>query len=156
LLTAAGVSYVCDCLLPAGFVRPVPANGTLSPDGPAGDVLLPRWDAEVRRLWLGGRLLKVFRQPARNQTALLDVFQEEGWAAHIDDPLTLAGGEDEGDAKRRLHETVKNLNRGLPPGTIRFRGDGTGQGVTWEYDRPQAGNARRPRARRRGPAPGGR
>jgi hypothetical protein len=155
LLTAAGVSYLCDRLLPPGFVRPAPANDTLAREGPPGDDLLPCWDAEARWLRLGGRLLKVFRQPARNQTALLDVFQEEGWPAHIDDPLTLAGGEDEGDAKRRLHETIKNLNRGLPPGTIRFRGDGTGQGVTWEYHRRQAVNARRLRTRHRGPAQGG-
>jgi hypothetical protein len=66
---------------------------------------------------------------------LLDVFQEQGWEnKHIDDPLLVIEGETEADAKRRLHETVKNLNRTLPLGTIRFRGDGTGQGATWEYD----------------------
>ena len=72
-----------------------------------------------------------------NQTRLLDVFQEQGWAdAHIDDPLLVLEGETEQDVKRRLHETLKNLNRTLPPGTIWFRGDGTGAGVTWEYDLP--------------------
>jgi hypothetical protein len=36
-----------------------------------------------------------------------------------------------------LHETLKNLNRALPLRTIRFRGDGTGQGVVWGYDHPE-------------------
>jgi hypothetical protein len=85
--------------------------------------------------------VKEFRQPAPNQTRLLDVFQEQGWAtAHIDDPLPGHREETEEDAKRRLQETIKNLNRGLLPGTIRFRGDGTGQGIRWQYDRRRAGN----------------
>ena len=89
-------------------------------------------------MWLSTRLLKTFRQPAPNQTTILDVFQEDEWAkSHIDDPLSRSVGEDEADARRRLHETIKNLNRGLPPGTIRFHGDGTGEGVRWEYDRGQ-------------------
>jgi hypothetical protein len=54
---------------------------------------------------------------------------------HIDDPLPTWPDEEEEEVKRRLHDTIKNLNRTLPPGTIRFRGDGTGQGVRWEYDR---------------------
>ena len=108
---------------------------------------MPWWDPEGWRLWLGGRVLKAFRQPAWNQTALLGVFQEQGWAAHIDDPLRRTDGEGEEDAKRRLHDTIKNLNRGLPPGTIRFRGDGTGQGVSWEYADPETGKAQAPSAR---------
>jgi hypothetical protein len=98
---------------------------------------LPLWDAVTRRLWLGDRLLKEFRQPAPHQTLLLAVFQEQGWSpAHVDDPISLRDGESPEDAKRRLHETVRNLNRGLPPATIHFRGDGTGQGVIWEYASP--------------------
>jgi hypothetical protein len=61
------------------------------------------------------------------------VFQEQNWTAeHIDDPLPRMGEENDEDAKRRLHDTIKNLNRGLPRGTLRFRGDGTGQGVFGE------------------------
>jgi hypothetical protein len=78
--------------------------------------------------------VKRFRQPARNQTTILAAFQEQGWASHIDDPLPLGQGEDASDAKRRLHETIKNLNKNLPSHTLRFRGDGTGEGVTWEYE----------------------
>ncbi len=99
-----------------------------------GSRLLPRWDAESRRLWLGERLLKAFRQPAPNQTILLAVFQEQGWVRRIDDPLPRQEGDKEEDAKRRLHDTIKNLNRVLPAGTIRFHGDGTGQGILWDAD----------------------
>jgi hypothetical protein len=135
LLTQAGLVYLRH-LLPAALSA-AEHNGTHAAPAVNG-ALLPCWDAENRRLWLGTCLVKEFRQPAPNQTTLLDVFQEEGWAGgRIDDPLPRAKDEGEKDAKRRLHETVKNLNRGLKPGTIRFRGDGTGQGIAWEYQRCQ-------------------
>ena len=116
ILTAEGILYL----------QAVIAGGPDVPD------LLPRWDGGRRQLWLGGRLLKEFRQPAPNQTALLDAFERRGWASHIVDPLPPEAGEREDQATLRLQETVKNLNRGFPPGTIRFRGDGTGRGVRWE------------------------
>jgi hypothetical protein len=146
LLTDAGVSYVRQWLLPT---RPRAAALRDRTPGPVVALApgLPSWDAQSRRLWLGGVLLKEFRQPSPNQTRLLDVFQEQGWkAVHVDDPLSAAPGEREEDAKRRLHDTIKNLNRGLPPGTIRFRGDGTGQGVRWVYDCRRAARDRRPPA----------
>jgi hypothetical protein len=134
LLTADGENYLRGVLGEgsAGHFRTA-VNGQNVP---------PRWEAEARRLWLGNRLLKVFRQPAPHQAQLLSAFQDHSWTqSHVDDPLPLGSGETPDDAKRRLHETVRNLNRGLPPGTIRFRGDGTGEGVTWEYDlRPAGGN----------------
>jgi hypothetical protein len=135
LLTAEGILYIRDRLSRNAKSRriPVAADPRLGPVRTPFPV--PFWDAGSRCLWLGDRLLKQFRQPAPNQTRLLAVFQEQGWAGrHIDDPLLLLAGETEADAKRRLHETVKNLNRALPAGTIWFRGDGTGQGATWEYD----------------------
>jgi hypothetical protein len=135
LLTAEGVLYIRARLARNAKSRRIPAAAAprIVPVWMALPV--PFWDAVSRCLWLGERLLKQFRQPAPNQTRLLDVFQEQGWEnTHIDDPLLILQGETEADAKRRLHETVKNLNRTLPPGTIWFRGDGTGQGATWEYD----------------------
>jgi hypothetical protein len=94
---------------------------------------LPHWDADARRLWLGGVLLKEFRQPAQNQTALLDAIEAHGWeVGHVSNPLPPERGESESEAQERLHETIKNLNRGMPPQTIRFRGDGSGRGVWWE------------------------
>lgn len=124
LLTEAGVCFVRQSLVGPGDCP--------APQPPA---LLPRWDREQRRLWLGHLLLKEYRHLAPNQTALLEVFQEQSWVVtDIDDPLRPQAGEEEEDVKRRLRATIKNMNRGLPPGTIRFRGDGTGEGVVWEYD----------------------
>jgi hypothetical protein len=151
LLTEAGLVYVRHRLLPA-------ALSALDPGRSTNGTPLPYWDAENRRLWLGTYLVKEFRQPAPNQTTLLDVFQEQGWAGRIDDPLGLADGEGEKDAKRRLHETIKNLNRGLAAGTIRFRGDGTGEGVVWEYGGCEVVDScwtKGRRARRRRVLPGG-
>jgi hypothetical protein len=135
LLTAAGIDFLKGIVLSSRGSQP----GNSSPQQTFGNLSagneFPVWDADARQLWFRGRLVKEFRQPAPHQTRLLDVFQEQGWAnRHIDDPLPLCAGEQAEDAKARPHDTVKNLNRGLAPGTIRFRGDGTGQGVTWHYD----------------------
>jgi hypothetical protein len=132
LLTADGEAYLREAL--AGD-EATPASGS---NGVARHPW-PRWEAGERWLWLGDRLIKVFRQPAPHQALLLSAFQDHSWSLkHIDDPLPLAQGETREEAKRRLHETIRNLNRSLPPGSIRFRGDGTGQGVIWEYDFRQA------------------
>jgi hypothetical protein len=146
LLTEAGICYIHQQLLLSQDSQLLLSQDSENKSGQTEfacgesntDRSIPYWDALGRRLWLGGILLKEFQQPSPNQTRLLDVFQEEGWVlAHIDDPLPLAPWEKEKDAKRRLHDTIKNLNRGLPRGTIRFRGDGTGQGVRWQYDQPR-------------------
>ncbi len=137
LLTEAGVAYLYQ-RLQSGAVTPVIPDGPrpTSPQPGESSSILPFWYAEGRQLWLGDHRLKVFRQPAPNQTRILDVFQEQGWATmHIDDPLPPSADEGEQEAKQRLHDTIKNLNRGLPPETIHFRGDGTGQGVVWEYSK---------------------
>lgn len=112
-----------------------------------GDVLavaeLPFWDEASRRLWLGEVLVRSFRQHAPHQFLILGTFQRLRWQVrHIDDPLgadispTLEAG-----APTRLAATIKNLNRRLREGTIRFRGDGTGRGVCWEYAPGPAGPA---------------
>jgi hypothetical protein len=133
LLTEAGVCYLRQRLLlfeQSEQGTEADGNGAL-PD----THFLPFWDAATRQLWLGSSLLKKFIQPAPNQTKILDTFQEQGWAqSHLDDPLSPLAGESDEDARRRLHETIKNLNRGMPSGTIRFHGDGTGQGVNWVFD----------------------
>jgi hypothetical protein len=147
LLTREGLVYLRHRLLPAAL-NGAERNGDRA-SATATGALLPYWDVENRRLWLGTHLVKEFRQPAPNQITLLNVFQEQGWAGRIDDPLGLADGEFEKDAKRRLHETIKNLNRKLTVGTLRFRGDGTGEGVIWEYQRPGNDVGRGRRSRRR-------
>ncbi len=134
LLTERGVFYLRQQLLRRAYPRQ--PDGRSVSNGAEALYPLPHWEMEARRLWLGDRLLLQFRQPAPHQTRLLQAFEEQRWVSgHIDDPLPRSEVENDEDAKRRLHETIKNLNRRLPGGTIRFRGDGTGQGVRWEYCR---------------------
>jgi hypothetical protein len=89
---------------------------------------VPFWDEERRELWFRNRLVKCFRQPAPNQEAILQAFQEEGWPHRIDDPLSPNG---KVKPKVRLHDTVKFLNHQATR-LLRFRGDGTGEAVCWE------------------------
>ena len=127
-LTPEGIALIHQLLVAAN-----PDDVILGPI----DLVLPHWDADRWRLLLGGRLLRQFRQPAPHQTTLLAAFQEEGWhSGHIDDPLPLEPGEGPDDARKRLRETIHNLNQRLPDGTIRFHGDGTGEGVRWERCEP--------------------
>ena len=91
---------------------------------------MPQWDAEYRMLCVGQCVIKEYRVPSPNQEAILAAFEEEGWPHRIDDPLSPHG---DTDPKTRLHDTIKRLNRHHKDRLIRFRGDGTGEGVFWEY-----------------------
>jgi hypothetical protein len=91
---------------------------------------LPHWDRDGRVLSVDGRTVKRFRVPSRNQEAVLAAFEEEGWPPRIDDPLPFRAGL---DAKYRLHFTIRRLNHGGKEQLIRFFGDGTGEGVCWEW-----------------------
>jgi hypothetical protein len=84
--------------------------------------ILPQYDPDRRELVFDGRVLKQFRQPAKNQERVLVVFQEEKWPMRIDDPL------DPG----RLNETIRALNENMQANLIRFVADGKGEGVRWE------------------------
>jgi hypothetical protein len=91
---------------------------------------VPQWDSERHELRVGDKLVKEFRWPAVNQELILGTFQEEGWPQHIDDPLP---PQPEQDPKRRLHDTIKCLNRNQRNRLLHFGGDGTGEGVVWEF-----------------------
>jgi len=127
LLTETGVCHIRQSLVNAhsradgeALVPPLP--------------LLPFWDAERRQLWLGTSLLKEFSQPASNQVAILTAFRSAGWASRrIDDPLSSTPNDLPGDARLRLRETVKNLNRGIPKGTIHFWLEAECNGVWWDF-----------------------
>jgi hypothetical protein len=93
--------------------------------------LRPNWDRDRRELRLGGELVKVFKLPSPMQEAILAAFEEEGWPPRIDDPLPV---HPELMPKRRLHDTVKSLNRNQKNSLIRFMGDGTGEGIRWEWN----------------------
>jgi hypothetical protein len=86
----------------------------------------PRWDKVRRELWYGDHCCKRFRQRAPNQETILDVFQEEGWPARIDDPLP---GSADMVRRQRLADTVRGLNSNSH---IQFELDGTTEGVIWE------------------------
>ena len=91
--------------------------------------VLPVWDRAKRELRLGSKVIKQFKWPAENQEKVLDAFEDQGWPTRIADPLaehpTIC-------PKRRLHDTLKCLNRKQIDELIKFRGDGTGRGVLLE------------------------
>ncbi len=95
------------------------------------DQLVPEWDVARRELSVLGKVVKRFRWPAPNQETIINVFAEEGWPPRIEDPLPQGHGL---DPKRRLGDTIKCLNRNQKTCLIRFRGDGTGEGVLWDLE----------------------
>ena len=92
--------------------------------------LVPKWNRDRQELTIGSIVIKRFKVPAANQEAILAAFEEEGWPTRIDDPLP---PHREQSPKRRLQETIKSLNRNQKRPFLRFLGDGSGQGVRWEY-----------------------
>lgn len=92
----------------------------------------PTWDRDRQQLRVGKVIVKEFKVPASNQEAILAAFQEENWPPRIDDPLSPVPDQ---DPKRRLHDTINSLNRNQKQALVRFLGDGSGQGVRWEFTR---------------------
>lgn len=92
----------------------------------------PVWDRVRRELRFGETVVKRFKWPAENQERVLDAFEENGWPRHINDPLEQHASI---CPKRRLHDTLKCLNRKQVVEAIKFRGDGTGLGVFLEIVR---------------------
>lgn len=91
--------------------------------------MTPTWDCDRQELRLGPQVVKEFRLRSPNQVTILTAFEEEEWPAKIDDPLP---PHTDIDVKQRLHDTIKSLNRNQKRPLIRFRGDGTGEGIRWE------------------------
>ena len=113
-------------------------NGGLRLDGSAArksgcNSLKPTWDCDRQELRLGPQVVKEFKLHSPNQVTILTAFEEEGWPPKIDDPLPPHA---EIDVKQRLHDTIKSLNRKQKCRLVRFRGDGTGQGIRWELMKP--------------------
>jgi hypothetical protein len=92
--------------------------------------LVPTFRQEGRVFLWGSHVLKCFRQPSGNQELVLRAAEELGWPTWFDDPLPRAPRV---NAKARLHDTIKALNRNQDRPLIHFRGDGTGTRVGWQF-----------------------
>ncbi len=90
------------------------------------DDVKPRWNKETHELRFKGQVIRKVRPIAKNVIRILDAFEEDGWPSRIDDPLAPS------PETRRVSETLRTLNEGLD--MIRFRADGTGEGIIWEFD----------------------
>ena len=92
---------------------------------PAAD---PTWDPSRQQLRVGRVVVKQFKVPAVNQELILAAFEEEGRPSRIDDPLPFRLSE---DAKRRVHDTIKSLNRHPQHPLLHFLGDNSGMVLRW-------------------------
>jgi hypothetical protein len=130
ILTASGA------MLAASHKQYAPPKTQLSPAIPftGGDADsaqgLPSWDSDRRILRMENRVVKQFKVPSPSQEAILAAFEEEGWPSAIDDPLP---PQPEQDSKRRLRNTIQSLNANQKNPILRFRGDGSGQRIIWEF-----------------------
>lgn len=93
-------------------------------------ILKPTWNASIRELRVGQTLLRRFRLKAPAQEVVLAAFEEDGWPQRIDDPLP---PQPFLENKRRLRSTIHSLNRYHEQPMIRFRADGSGEGIFWEW-----------------------
>jgi hypothetical protein len=118
-------------LLPAGTrnVSPVILRLTNGEAATRSAAVIPHWDPATRVLRFGGHVVKRYRVPSSTQEVILAAFQEEGWPPRIDDPLPPVGA---ANPKHRLRDAIRHLNSNQKSRLIRFRGDGTGQGILWE------------------------
>ncbi len=145
VLTRAGSAFVSKLL------SELDSSATLLPlifaEPNRAEVPTPFWDPMRRQLRVFDFVVKHFRWAARNQELVLSAFQEERWPSEIDDPLIPIVGL---QSKERLHDTIKGLNRNQKIRLIQFRGNGTGEGVLWNFtpkglkeigtDLPRVGN----------------
>jgi hypothetical protein len=94
----------------------------------------PQWLADGLQLRLGNRIIREFRNNAPCQVLLLAAFEARHWPDEaIPSPLPRTPGESSDEVRRRLVDTVKNLNRELPWGTIRFRVVPGTVRICWQY-----------------------
>lgn len=130
VLTAGGVAAVrnfCASPSPATDNR---TGGNCRVFGSDDVALQPKWDDQRRQLRVAAAVVKEFKLPSPNQETVLMAFEEEGWPPRIDDPLPPLA---QLDPRRRLHDTIKALNRKQKSTLVRFMGDGSGEGIRWEF-----------------------
>ncbi len=83
----------------------------------------PEWDDDASELRWNSRLVCRYTAPAKNQRDIIEAFAKAGWPRRIDDPFK---------NPMKLNKTIADLNKKLQPGIIRFRSDGTGEGIIWD------------------------
>jgi hypothetical protein len=91
---------------------------------------VPVWDSAHGELRFRGRLVRRFRNAASNQRTVLDAFQSRGWPEWLQDPLP-APENQRINLKRRLHDTIKNLNREHEASGLHFHAADSGRAVGW-------------------------
>ncbi len=91
----------------------------------------PHWDQRMRTLYLGDRVVKLYRVLAPNQEKVLSAFEEESWPHVIDDPIPPDPAA-ESSSEMRLRDTIRRLNSNQVNHLLHFYGDGTGCHVLWE------------------------
>jgi hypothetical protein len=130
VLTPLGLALAQRCCSPPTPFAPAAEAEALPNHPPNGTPNPPVFDTARRELRVGNRLIKRFKQPALSQETILAAFEEEGWPYRILNPLPPKPNQ---DSKQRLHDAIIRLNRGQKHRLLRFKGDGTGEGIFWEY-----------------------
>lgn len=129
ILSQAGIGFATEICPPRSLPVESPSPPKSYDVSASQHTDAPHWDAERRKLWLGGTLVKHIKVPARNQELVLSTFEEECWPHSVDDPLPPSEGI---DSKLRLHDTIVRLNRGHNQRLVRFHGNGDGRAIYWE------------------------
>jgi hypothetical protein len=126
-LTGTGVAVACASGVPQTARLVVPADG---PGRVPKATALPVWDEIQGRLLFLGQIVKRFHHAASNQRTVLRALNNRGWLECVSDPLPRpANGV---NVKQRLHDTIKNLNRGHEFVCLHFYGADGGRAVGWK------------------------
>lgn len=112
----------------AARANPLLAADPRRPPLPKAASPLPRWDGQAGELHYRERLVKRFRNAASNQRRILEEFQRRRWPGELADPLP---ADPEVNRKQRLHDTIKNLNRGQLELCLRFYVADAGHSAGW-------------------------
>lgn len=115
-----------------GLIAPSVTDAVPAADDPATlpslahKALKPVYDNQRRELRFRDKMVKQFRQPAKNQQLILQAFEEQEWPPRINDPLP---GHPELDTRQRLADAVRGLNNN---DLLLFELDGTSEGILWK------------------------
>lgn len=95
----------------------------------SGPQAVPKWNGHI--LTFDGKTIKRYKQPADAQKQVLWAFQHKGWREVITDPLDAIPGYGPEEHRKRMRDTVYQLNqRHVTQGLIRFEAVG-GEAIRW-------------------------